>query len=597
MFEGVCEPTVAGVQAADPFALAAALSRVSEHELCRLGVDDAECVIAATQRVANAMHAHQQVAIDRISDQTVTERAVERNARVAGGRGMLVGAPSPEQEAAASLAPILRIAPRTMLTRIETGRWLALLPRTAALAWAGDLEAHRVSAICATARRVGLEQLAEFEARLHHIDIRELAGSRLKSRVSRIAARLATECQAPEAAPTALVERNVRLCPHDEPGLTRWEAVLPTDVSGRMWEAIGRLAADYRAANPELTISHSRADALAELVLSDVHVSTTVTIVLPAEAALLPSDACAGTPPSGRPRPASPAPGHDASPAGPVAPDPAEDPAGQSVHTALCTGDANPAGAGEALAEPTAGLPRAPRQGGPAVVVPPVNPPPICQCGGRLRSWADVLDFTNRNPVQLNLPSQPGNGHPLLPEQDEEPALEGRVALLLQGHLDVAANPHLRHDHAGQIWFVPGVVTTPPTGTLLPHQLAAILADPDLRIRLAVANRHTGAVEHLDERTYRPGAALARQVRARDGTCRFPGCSTTADRCDLDHVVRHPDGPTSAANLQALCRVHHGFKHLARWQVTMTADGICTWTAPNGRSHTTHPTAIHDDAA
>lgn len=35
MFEGVCEPTVAGVQAADPFALAAALATVSPDELYR----------------------------------------------------------------------------------------------------------------------------------------------------------------------------------------------------------------------------------------------------------------------------------------------------------------------------------------------------------------------------------------------------------------------------------------------------------------------------------------------------------------------------------------------------------------------------------
>ena len=32
----------------------------------------------------------------------------------------------------------------------------------------------------------------------------------------------------------------------------------------------------------------------------------------------------------------------------------------------------------------------------------------------------------------------------------------------------------------------------------------------------------------LEERTYRPGAALARLVRARDGTCRYPGCATPA---------------------------------------------------------------------
>ena len=108
------------------------------------------------------------------------------------------------------------------------------------------------------------------------------------------------------------------------------------------------------------------------------------------------------------------------------------------------------------------------------------------------------------------------------------------------------------------------MVTTPPVGTLLPHQLAAILADPDTLIRLATANRHTGAVEALEERTYRPGAALARLIRARDGTCRFPGCNTPAERCHLDHVTPYPAGSTTAANLQALCGVHHGFKHPAR---------------------------------
>ena len=68
-------------------------------------------------------------------------------------------------------------------------------------------------------------------------------------------------------------------------------------------------------------------------------------------------------------------------------------------------------------------------------------------------------------------------------------------------------------------------------------------------------------------------------------------------RCDLDHVIAYPAGPTSAANLQSLCRAHHGFKHHGGWTVTMTPDGICTWTAPNGRSHTTHPHNLHDDAA
>ena len=78
------------------------------------------------------------------------------------------------QEAAAALAPILRVAPRTMATRIHTAQTLSGLPRTAAMGWAGDLESYRASVITRAARQVGHEQLSEFEARLHHGDITDL---------------------------------------------------------------------------------------------------------------------------------------------------------------------------------------------------------------------------------------------------------------------------------------------------------------------------------------------------------------------------------------------------------------------------------------
>ena len=68
-----------------------------------------------------------------------------------------------------------------------------------------------------------------------------------------------------------------------------------------------------------------------------------------------------------------------------------------------------------------------------------------------------------------------------------------------------------------------------------------------------------------------------------------PAARTAARRCQLDHVVRHPDGPTTVTNLQALCATHHGFKHHAGWQVEMDPVGVCTWTAPDGRTHTTRP--------
>jgi hypothetical protein len=153
------------------------------------------------------------------------------------------------------------------------------------------------------------------------------------------------------------------------------------------------------------------------------------------------------------------------------------------------------------------------------------------------------------------------------------------------------------HDHDGALWFVCAHTEVPLLGSLLPTDVVALLTDPDVTIRLARSDSVTGAIGWQDPRSYRPGAATARAVRSRDGTCRFPGCATAAKRCQLDHVLRHPDGPTTVTNLQSLCATHHGFKHHAGWQVQMDERGVCTWTAPDGRTHTTWPLDRHSHRA
>ncbi|WP_290220706.1 HNH endonuclease signature motif containing protein [Corynebacterium atrinae] len=46
-----------------------------------------------------------------------------------------------------------------------------------------------------------------------------------------------------------------------------------------------------------------------------------------------------------------------------------------------------------------------------------------------------------------------------------------------------------------------------------------------------------------------------------DGTCAVGGCDTPAHRAQMDHRVNHADGgPTTAANLAALCVKHHAMK-------------------------------------
>ena len=70
-----------------------------------------------------------------------------------------------------------------------------------------------------------------------------------------------------------------------------------------------------------------------------------------------------------------------------------------------------------------------------------------------------------------------------------------------------------------------------------------------------------------------------------------------ATGCDLDHVVRFPDGPTDEANLMAVCRHHHRLKHQAGWRVRMSPDGVCTWTTPSGVDHVSRPRDYRDLAA
>jgi len=95
------------------------------------------------------------------------------------------------------------------------------------------------------------------------------------------------------------------------------------------------------------------------------------------------------------------------------------------------------------------------------------------------------------------------------------------------------------------------------------------------------------------ESRYRPSAELQRFVRLRDLTCRFPGCDMPAQRCDIDHGIAYPVGPTHPSNTRCLCRKHHLLKTFwagrGGWSDIQLPDGTIVWTAPSGRRYTTHP--------
>jgi hypothetical protein len=154
--------------------------------------------------------------------------------------------------------------------------------------------------------------------------------------------------------------------------------------------------------------------------------------------------------------------------------------------------------------------------------------------------------------------------NPDLPKQHGRPA-ELRVTIDLPTLLGVANNPaELAHYGA------------------IPASVARQLAG-DAKWRRFVTEPLTGALLDYGRTVYRPPQALADYVLARDKTCRFPGCSTAAERGDIDHAVPYEDGGnTSASNCHALCRRHHRLKTFGGWAVESHANGAVTWTSPFG---------------
>ena len=91
-------------------------------------------------------------------------------------------------------------------------------------------------------------------------------------------------------------------------------------------------------------------------------------------------------------------------------------------------------------------------------------------------------------------------------------------------------------------------------------------------------------------------AALRRALEARDGGCRFPGCS---NRRFVDgHHVEHwlDGGETSLANTVLLCRRHHRYLHECGFRLELR-DGDPVFTDPAGaviRRQAERPAASYD---
>ena len=119
--------------------------------------------------------------------------------------------------------------------------------------------------------------------------------------------------------------------------------------------------------------------------------------------------------------------------------------------------------------------------------------------------------------------------------------------------------------------------------SLIPAEMVAELAK-DARQRPLMQPAQACA-----ETGYRPSRALAEFVRARDLTCRGPGCDRPATHCDIDHTIPWPGGPTHAGNLKSLCRRCHLLKTFWGWRDEQLPDGTVIWRLPGRQTAITTP--------
>lgn len=90
--------------------------------------------------------------------------------------------------------------------------------------------------------------------------------------------------------------------------------------------------------------------------------------------------------------------------------------------------------------------------------------------------------------------------------------------------------------------------------------------------------------------TYTVPAHLFRQVAARDGGCRYPGCNRPVNYTEAHHIhYWEHGGYTDLDNLVLFCSRHHHLIHRQDIQVKLLPSAEVHFTWPDGKERTTHP--------
>jgi len=264
----------------DKFSQALTLMREAFAD-AQAGAENLACVdlaaeVDGAQQVINAASAVQAVRVAQYAAREEEQDATGAWVEVDHGLGHL------GEFAADCFGPMLAMGPVAAGHRVETAVALASrLPVTLAAMSAGDLDSWRATIIAAELGEAGRQSCAAVEALIFPAVLDEAPGLVTK-RVRRVLGRVDADALRVKAAKERL-DRFVHAYPSEVPGLTKWVASLPAAESAACWAAIDELAHRMHGEDPTRTLEQCRADALVDLMLTNVQVATTVALMIPVQ--------------------------------------------------------------------------------------------------------------------------------------------------------------------------------------------------------------------------------------------------------------------------------------------------------------------------
>jgi hypothetical protein len=189
--------------------------------------------------------------------------------------------------------------------------------------------------------------------------------------------------------------------------------------------------------------------------------------------------------------------------------------------------------------------------------------------------------------VAESLPGMPGEEDPVFADARRADALTAicssrlaedadadRATVVVHARMDDLA----RDDGAAQIERGAAIHAETARRLLCDARVQIVVEDPD------------GEPVKIGRVSREPSTAMLRQLRYRDGECRFPGCGATRFT-QAHHIVWWSGGGrTDLDNLLLVCSFHHKLVHELGWRIARSTTGEITWFQPDGTRYRAGPT-------